>query len=63
MALDVFATPMVQYSAAHFEFMRAKTKPPGGFVISPEILQGCAGRRNSGTECGFAGEQSVKFPG
>ena len=33
--------------------MRAKTKPPSGFVISQEIPRGCAGVKNSRSGCGF----------
>jgi len=71
MALHVFASLMLHYSAAHFEFMRAETKPPGGlpagggaagdqgFVISPEIPAALDHIVISRTLCGFASEQSV----
>jgi hypothetical protein len=75
MALNVFASLMLHFSAAHFEFMRAETKPasggraaavyppPAGFVISPEIPAALVSIVMFRTLCGSASEQSVKFPG
>jgi hypothetical protein len=63
MALNAFASLMLHYSAAHFEFMRAETKPPGGFVISPEIPAALDNIVISRPLCGSASVQSVKFPG
>jgi hypothetical protein len=63
MALNAFASLMHHYSAAHFEFMRAETKPPGGFVISPETPAALDRIVMFRTLCGSASEQSVKFPG
>ena len=75
MALNAFASLMLHYSAAHFEFMRAETKPPGGlpagggaagdqgFVISPEIPVALDSIVMFRTLCGSASAQSVKFPG
>jgi hypothetical protein len=75
MALNVFASFMLQSFAAHLQVMRAKTKPasggraaavyppPAGFVISPEIPAALDHIVISRTLCGFASEQSVKFPG
>jgi hypothetical protein len=63
MALNAFASRMHHYSATHGEFMRAETKPPGGFVISPEIPAALDHIVISRTLCGFASEQRLKFPG
>ena len=63
MALNAFASLMHHYSAAHFEFMRAETKPPGGFVISPEIPAALDNMEIFRTLGGSASEQSAKFPG
>jgi hypothetical protein len=75
MALNDFASRMLHYSAAPFEFMRAETKPPGGlpagggavgdqgFVISPELPAVLDNIVISRTLGGSASEQSVKFPG
>jgi hypothetical protein len=54
---------MLHYSAAPFESMRAETKPPGGFVISPEIPAALDNIAVLRTLCGSASEKSVKFPG
>ncbi len=43
--------------------MRAQTKPPGGFVISPEIPAALDNMAIFRTLCGSSSEQSVKFPG
>ena len=43
--------------------MRAETKPPGGFDISPEIPAALDSMAIFRTLCDFASEQSVKFPG
>jgi hypothetical protein len=43
--------------------MRAETKPPGGFDISPEIPAALDSMAISQTLCGFASEKSVKFTG
>jgi hypothetical protein len=63
MVLHAFASLMHHYSAAHFELMRAKTKPPGGFVISPEIPAALDNIVIFQTLCDSASEKSVKFPG
>jgi hypothetical protein len=63
MALNVLASPMLQSFAAYFQFMRAKTKPPGGFVISPEIPTASDSQVMIRTLCGSVREKSVKFPG
>jgi acetyl esterase/lipase len=43
--------------------MRAETKPPGGFDISPEIPAALDSMAISRTLCGSASEKSVKFTG
>ena len=43
------------------EFMRAETKPPGGFDISPEIPAAFDSMAIFRTLCDFASEQSGKF--
>ncbi len=43
--------------------MRAETKPPGGFDISPEIPAAPDSMAIFRTLCGFASEKSVKFTG
>ena len=40
-----------------------KTKPPGGFVGSPDRPKGREGRRKFLTECTGAREENVKYPG
>ena len=49
--------------AGTIEVMRAKTKPPKGFELTPDILMGCEGRTRFSTGCVFAGGESVKYPG
>jgi hypothetical protein len=63
MALNAFVSLMFHYSAAPFEFMRAETKPPGGFVISSEIPAALDTIAISRTLCGSASAKSGKFPG
>jgi len=43
--------------------MRAKTKLPGGFDLSPDILIDWKNRTSVRTEWGVAGEESMKYPG
>ena len=43
--------------------MRAETKPPGGFDISPEILAALDCMTIFRTLCGSSSEKSVKFTG
>ncbi len=50
-------------ASAPCKFMRAETKPPGGFLISPEIPAALDNIVIPRTLYGFASEQSVKFPG
>ena len=61
--LNAFASLMHHYSAAPFEFMRAETKPPGGFVISPEIPAALDSMAIFRSLCGSSSEKSVKFTG
>ena len=63
MALNAFATLMLHYSAAPFEFVRAETKLPGGFVISLEIPAALDNIAISRTLCGSASEKSVLISG
>src|SRR5882724_6284327 len=43
--------------------MRAKSKPPGDFVISPDILKGCERGKRFCTEYCFIGKESGKYSG
>ena len=40
--------------------MRAKSKPPDGFGISPDIRKGRKRGKRFCKECGFTGEESVQ---
>jgi hypothetical protein len=50
-------------STVGLEFMRAETKPPGGFDISPEIPAALDSMTIFRTLCGSSSEKSVKFTG
>jgi hypothetical protein len=63
MVLNTFASLMLHYSVTPFEFMRAETKPPGGFDISPEIPAALDSMAIFRTLCGSSNEKSVKFTG
>ena len=63
MPLNVFYPSMRKRSVVYLKFMRAETKPPGGFVLSPEIPAASDSMVMFRTLGGFAGEKSGKFPG
>jgi hypothetical protein len=48
---------------APVQFMRAKSKPPGGFDLSPDILAGQESRGRIRTRHGTASEPTVKYAG
>jgi hypothetical protein len=50
-------------STVGLEFMRAETKPPGGFGISPEIPAAPDSMGIFRTLCSSSSEKSVKFTG
>jgi len=50
-------------SGARFEFMRANSKPPGGFKFSPDIVESHDYKRGFRKPRSFAYEQRVKCPG
>ena len=53
MAFAFVRPPSPQRSGACVEFMRAKTKPRGGFALSPELSTGGAGVKHSRSGGGF----------
>jgi len=50
-------------SGARFEFRRAIAKPPGGFELSPDIVDRYDYKTGVRTPRSFACEQRVKCPG
>jgi hypothetical protein len=61
--IAVLSSPELSPAAQPLRQCGLKAKPLGGFADSPESNGGLEGGMSDRTECGFAVEQSVKFPG